>query len=130
MTRARPVVLALVVAAACASNAGAKPGTSRDSVRPARERGLASYYADALHGRPTASGEPYDRKAATCAHRTHPFGTRLSVTLREGGRKVVCRVNDRGPFVKGRVVDLSRRLAQELGIIERGIAEVMVHPID
>lgn len=125
MTRALPGVVAFFLVAGCASSSGARQGGPR-----VEERGLASFYADSLHGRPTASGEPYDRTAATCAHRTHRFGTTLSVTLRDGSRSVVCRVNDRGPFVKGRVVDLSRRLARELGIIERGLAEVVIRPLE
>lgn len=126
MNRTLAFVMSLVVVAGCTSSANA----SRKRGHPGEERGQASFYADSLHGRPTASGEPYDRNANTCAHRTHRFGTRLAVTLRDSGRKVVCRVNDRGPFVSGRVVDLSRRLARELGIIERGVADVVVVPVD
>jgi len=94
------------------------------------EEGIASYYARSLEGRRTASGEPYRGAAATCAHRTHAFGTRLRVTLLRTGQSVVCRVNDRGPFVEGRVVDLSSHLARELGIVEQGIARVRVEPLD
>lgn len=125
MNRTLHFLLPLVIGTSCAASHGS--GASRPG---GGERGLASFYADALHGRPTASGEPYDKNAATCAHRTHRFGTRLSVTLRDSGKKVVCRVNDRGPFVKGRVVDVSRRLARELGIVERGLAEVVVTRVD
>jgi rare lipoprotein A len=94
------------------------------------EEGLASWYHDSLAGRATASGEPYDPRAATCAHKTEPFGTRLEVTVVDTGAKVVCRVNDRGPFVEGRIIDVSRSLARELGIEERGIAPVRVRRLD
>lgn len=90
------------------------------------EEGLASYYADRLQGRPTASGQPYDRAALTCAHRTARFGARLRVTDLETGRSVVVRVNDRGPFVPGRVVDLSRAAAERLGMLRRGLGRVRV----
>jgi rare lipoprotein A len=93
------------------------------------EEGLASFYADRLQGRPTASGQPYDRAALTCAHRTAPFGARLRVTDLETGRSVVVTVNDRGPHVAGRVVDLSRAAAERLGLIGRGVARVRVERV-
>jgi len=88
------------------------------------EEGEASYYASALQGRRTASGARFDNSAMTCAHRTLPFGTRLRVTHLRTGRSVVVRVNDRGPFVRGRVVDLSRAAARELGMLREGHAPV------
>jgi rare lipoprotein A len=93
------------------------------------EQGLASFYADALRGRPTASGAPYDPAALTCAHRDLPLGTRVRVTELARGRSVVVTVNDRGPFVAGRVIDLSRAAAAALGIVERGVAKVSVEPL-
>jgi rare lipoprotein A (peptidoglycan hydrolase) len=90
------------------------------------ETGKASYYGKAWKGRRTASGERYHPDSLTCAHRTHPFGTRLLVVCPSKGTSVVVRVNDRGPFGKGRVVDLSDAAARELGIILAGIAEVEV----
>ncbi len=86
--------------------------------------GVASYYADSLAGRPTASGEPYDPTDLTCAHRTLPFGTLVEVK-RDDGRSVIVRVNDRGPFgKKKRLVDLSRRAAEELGMVRAGVVNV------
>jgi len=90
------------------------------------EEGRASFYARALEGRPTASGEPYRGERLTCAHRTFAFGTRLRVTNLENGRSVVVVVNDRGPFVRGRIVDLSLAAARELGMVERGVVRVRV----
>ncbi len=90
------------------------------------EEGLASFYSDAFQGRPTASGQPYDRGALTCAHRTAPFGARLRVTELETGRSVVVTVNDRGPHRAGRIVDLSRAAAERLGMTRRGLVRVRV----
>lgn len=87
-------------------------------------RGYASWYGDAFHGRKTASGEAYDMFGLTCAHRTLPFGTLLQVTLADNGKTVTVRVNDRGPYVSGRIVDLSRGAAEALGMLERGVALV------
>ncbi|WP_240549147.1 septal ring lytic transglycosylase RlpA family protein [Billgrantia antri] len=92
------------------------------------ERGQASFYADRYHGRRTASGETHDRNALTAAHRSLPFGTRVRVTRLDNGRETVVRINDRGPFVRGRVIDLSRRAAAELDMLGQGVAEVQLSP--
>lgn len=97
---------------------------------PAHQTGRASWYSDALHGRSTASGEPYDREALTAAHRELPFGTRVRVTRANDRRSVVVRINDRGPFVAGRVIDLSRRAAEELDMIEDGVVDVELVIVD
>jgi len=116
--------LALLLAAGCAT-ARHGPGGGLD--RPGGvEEGTASFYADSLRGRPTASGARYDPAAFTCAHRTLPFGTRLRVIELRHGRSVEVTVNDRGPFVGGRLVDLSRAAAAALGLIELGVAPVRV----
>jgi rare lipoprotein A len=88
--------------------------------------GAASFYHDSLAGRRTANGERYQPEASTCAHRSLPFGTLLLVEDLHTGRKVQCRVNDRGPFIAGRIVDLSRRSARELGILKKGVARVRI----
>lgn len=88
--------------------------------------GEASYYASGFEGRPTASGEPYRGKALTAAHRTLPFGTRVKVTNLANGRSVEVRINDRGPFHRRRVIDLSRAAAERLGMVRRGRAPVEV----
>lgn len=87
-------------------------------------RGLASWYGGQLHGRRTASGERFDREDFTAAHRTLPFGARLCVRSMVNGKAVVVRVNDRGPFVPGRVIDLSQAAAEELGMTGLGIKQV------
>jgi rare lipoprotein A len=93
------------------------------------EVGMASYYADKYHGRTTASGEAFDTHDLTAAHRTLPFGTRVRVTAIENNRSVIVRINDRGPFVGGRVIDVSRAAAEELQFIRAGLAKVRVEII-
>lgn len=88
--------------------------------------GKASYYADKFHGRSTASGEKYDKTKLTAAHRNLPFGTRIRVTNLKNGKKVIARVNDRGPFVKGRIVDLSRAAAESIDMVRDGVVSVRV----
>jgi rare lipoprotein A len=88
--------------------------------------GIASYYGPGFHGRRTASGERFNQHAMTAAHRTLPFGTRVRVTSLGNGKAVVVRINDRGPFSRGRVIDLSRGAAVQLGIIRAGVANVCV----
>jgi rare lipoprotein A len=87
---------------------------------PEASHGLASYYTDTR----TASGEKFDGKELTAAHRTLPFGTRVRVTNVKTGRSVMVRINDRGPFVQGRVVDVSPSAAKELGMVGSGVAKV------
>lgn len=90
------------------------------------QTGIASYYHDSLHGNRTASGQIYDKAKMSAAHKTLPLGSRVRVTDTRTGKSIVVRVNDRGPFIKGRIIDLSRRAAKELGIIRRGITPVKV----
>lgn len=98
----------------------------RAEAAPRAETGLATYYSEEMQGRRTASGQAYDGRRLTCAHRSHPFGTWLQVTNLDNGRKVTVMVNDRGPFVKGRVVDLSREAARLLGAVGRRPLRVRV----
>jgi rare lipoprotein A len=86
------------------------------------QQGQASWYGPGFHGRRTASGEIFDTRAMTAAHRTLPFGTRVRVTNRKTGRSAVVRINDRGPYAHGRIIDLSHASARALGI--SGIAPV------
>lgn len=93
--------------------------------------GEASYYSDALTGRKTASGEPYDPKRYTAAHRSLPFGTVLRVRRKDTGHVVYVRVNDRGPFGKRRrILDLSKAAAEHLGMLRRGIADVRIEIVE
>lgn len=86
--------------------------------------GVASWYGEPFHGRLTANGERYDMYAYTAAHRLYPFGTRLRVINLDNGRSVTVRVNDRGPFVRGRIIDLSLAAATDLGMVSNGTARV------
>lgn len=117
--------LIAALAAGCAS-APSRPGGAGTRA----EVGIASWYGAAHHGRRTASGEIFDMNAMTAAHRTYPFGTRVRVTDLATGRTVVVRINDRGPFVRGRIIDLSRAAAARLGIVQAGTARVRVERID
>lgn len=90
------------------------------------EKGEASYYADKFHGRPTASGEKYNKKAFTAAHKTLPFGTKVRVTNLKNNKSVDVIINDRGPFKAGRIIDLSRAAAEKIGLINDGVAKVTV----
>ncbi len=90
----------------------------------------ASFYADFFHGRKTANGEIYNQKQLTAAHRSLPFGTILKVTNTENQQSVVVRVNDRGPYVKGRGIDLSKAAASQIGIIRKGVGNVVIEPLN
>lgn len=92
--------------------------------------GAASYYAAKFHGRRTASGERFDNTALTAAHRTLPFGSKVRVTNPANGKSVVVRINDRGPFHKGRTIDVSHAAAQKLGLIARGHGRVELALLD
>jgi rare lipoprotein A len=100
--------------------------TSKDYV----QRGIASWYGHPFHGRATSTGETYDMYAMTAAHKTLPLPTYVRVTDLDTGNRVVVRVNDRGPFVEGRVIDLSYVAAVKLGIADKGIARVEVRALD
>lgn len=95
-----------------------------------RETMVTSYYGGRFHGRYTASGERYDRNAMTCAHKTLPFNTLLQVTNPRNGKSVIVRVTDRGPFVRGRQLDISYAAARELGLLAIGVApvDVQIYP--
>ncbi len=90
------------------------------------EEGIASYYADKYEGRPTASGEIFRQDLLTAAHKTLPFGTMVTVTNLKNGKKVRVKINDRGPFVAGRIIDLTSRGARELDFIRDGIVNVKI----
>jgi rare lipoprotein A len=107
------LLAALLGLVACAGSAGRGTMTT-------------SWYGDPFHGRPTASGERFNQNDFTAAHKTLPFGTRLRVTNPQNGQSVVVRINDRGPFVRGRDLDVSKAAAEALGIITQGVAELRV----
>lgn len=95
-----------------------------------RQRGYASWYGPKFHGRLTANGERFNQYALTAAHKTLPLGSYVKVTNLENGRALVLLINDRGPFVRGRIIDLSKRAAELLGVIKKGTAKVIVERTD
>ncbi|MCB4362163.1 septal ring lytic transglycosylase RlpA family protein [Hydrogenophaga taeniospiralis] len=108
------------VEAPAAHAAPATPSASDELI----DQGLASWYGKRFHGRRTASGERYDMHAFTAAHKTLPFGTRVRVRSVRTGQEVVVRINDRGPFRRGRVIDLSQAAINALGLRQRGVTAV------
>src|SRR3954466_1078867 len=91
-----------------------------------KENGVASYYADKFDGRKTASGAVFRQNKLTAAHRTLPFGTRVKVKNLSNGKTVKVTVNDRGPFVQGRTIDLSKKAAKKIGMLQKGVAQVQI----
>ncbi len=96
----------------------------------AEQTGYASWYADKFHGRKTANGEIFDTYKFTAAHKNLPFDTVVRVRNLENGKTAIVRINDRGPFVEGRIIDLSYAAAQEIGIIDCGVAKVSIDIIE
>ena len=97
--------------------------------RPPEQTGKASWYGRALAGHPTASGEPFRPSRRTAAHRTLPFGTVVRVTRPDTGAHVRVVINDRGPYAKGRIIDLSQRSARKLDMIDAGVAAVEIRVV-
>jgi len=133
---AAALIALLSFLAACASEpARTTPGRASEdgpklaAVAKGSQVGVASWYGGKFHGRTTASGEPYDMHAMTAAHPSLPFGTKVRVTNLENGRSAVLRINDRGPFAKRRIIDVSRHAAEHLGFRDAGLAKVRVEVI-
>ena len=118
-------VMALVLAFGC----GGSQKTTGKPVRklpPGVQEGIASWYGGKHHGGPTASGERFNKHAMTAAHRSLRMNTRVRVTNKRNGRTVEVRINDRGPYSRGRIIDLSEAAAKKLGMIEAGVVPVRV----
>jgi len=115
------MMLAAVLAALCGC---AHLGSGSPSTAGVYQRGEAAYYAARFDGRRTASGEVFDSNRLTAAHRSLPLGSRVQVTNLDNGRQVTVRINDRGPYTRGRIIDLSRRAASSLDMIRAGVAPV------
>jgi len=120
MRKARIFLAATMVALPMATSFLAAADAAAGNVRS----GVASYYGKRFHGRTTANGERFNMHAMTAAHRSLPFGTRVKVTYPSTGRSVTVRINDRGPFIGGRTIDLSRGAAAALGMVDAGVAKV------
>lgn len=113
-------LLIWIMVASCSSGPSPKPPSRDEAV------GLASYYGKKFHGRRTASGERFNMHAMTAAHRSLAFGSMVRVTHAKNGRTVKVRINDRGPFIKGRIIDLSHAAAKKLGMLAEGVARVRI----
>ena len=128
-----PLSLALLVSG-CAerAQAPATPETPASQASQSRfsQQGKASFYARLHHGQRTASGERHDQHAMVAAHRSLPFGIRVRVTNLQNNRQVTVRINDRGPFVRGRIIDLSRAAAERIGMIDQGVARVRIETLE
>ncbi|MBD9676776.1 septal ring lytic transglycosylase RlpA family protein [Pseudomonas sp. PDM18] len=122
MLRPMALVGCLALLAGCSTTS--YDSDSEVSGRGYRAEGTASYYGKAHHGKRTASGERFNQNALTAAHRTLPFGTRVRVTNLDNGRSVVVRINDRGPFGRGRIIDVSKAAAEQLNMLRSGTAPV------
>lgn len=132
MTQLRNIVIALFLGfclSGCLGFGGGNDRHAGSGFHDGVEYGEASWYGKKYHGRKTASGEKYNMNKLTAAHRTLPFGTKVRVTRLDNGRSVVVRINDRGPFVRGRIIDVSREGAKKLDMIRDGIADVRVEII-
>jgi len=123
----------LIVACLAAACAGRKDASTVPGGTPGvdvYQRGVASWYGRKFHGRKTASGERYDMHELTAAHRSLPFGTVVQVVRLDSGAAVVVRINDRGPFVEGRIIDLSQAAAAEIDMVHDGVAQVALYLLE
>jgi rare lipoprotein A (peptidoglycan hydrolase) len=125
------LILAAILGSGCAHQQPSVPphrptATPEPAKKGATEEGLASWFGEPYHGRRTASGEIYDMHEMTAAHRTLPFGTTVKVTRRDTGGDVKVRITDRGPFIKGRIIDLSFAAAKKINLDIDGVAPVKV----
>ena len=109
-----------------ATQSHAEFATARKAEHEFRQIGVASWYGPGFHGRKTASGERFDHNDLTAAHRKLPLGSEVRVTNLENGRSITVEINDRGPYAKGRVLDLSKAAARKLGMMENGVAKVRI----
>lgn len=124
-------ILVLLVLAACGGGTKSTAKRKRTAAAetdgaPTIQRGKASWYGGSFHGGPTASGERYNKRSMTAAHRSLRFGTRVRVTNLKNGRSVVVRINNRGPYSKGRIIDLSEAAAEQLDMIDAGVVPCTV----
>lgn len=115
----RSIILVLIVAVSVITPVYAKE-------KAGTQTGIASYYHKKFQGRKTANGERFNNGAFTCAHRKYQFNTILKVKRLKTGKVTFCRINDRGPFSKGRIIDLSQRAARDIGLIHAGLGKVTI----
>jgi len=134
LPRRLPRIILIGLATCCVLSAGgfsyeAFAGSTKRGTSKAATTGRASFYGPGFAGRCTANGDIFDPREFTAAHRDLPFGTPVRVTNLHNGRTVVVTINDRGPYVKGRLLDVSLAAARALGMLRRGVASVLIQPL-
>lgn len=122
--------LTLTLLVGCSSTTAINDEKTKNYAKSHQLVGQASWYGNKYHGRLTASGERYDMRAYTAAHRTLPFGAIVRVTNTANNKTVDVKINDRGPFAKGRVIDLSHKSFEQIGDVKKGLAPVRIEIID
>ncbi|WP_217876320.1 septal ring lytic transglycosylase RlpA family protein [Pseudoalteromonas shioyasakiensis] len=108
------------------SGCSSAPSVSKEAI----EKGKASYYADKYHGRTTASGEVFNQQALSAAHQTLRFGSRVKITNISNNKSVIVTINDRGPFIRGRIIDLSKKAFSQIASVKQGVIDVTVEQLD
>ncbi|RUO29531.1 septal ring lytic transglycosylase RlpA family protein [Aliidiomarina sanyensis] len=126
----RYLLLGFVLLSALLSGCSSTPPRSNPELVGYTETGVASYYAMKYQFRQTANGERFNQLAMTAAHKTLPFGTRVRVTNLTNNQSVVVRINDRGPFIEGRIIDLSRSAFSRIGDLNSGLVQVKIEVIE
>lgn len=130
LTRFTALLLLALLVSGCADRQPAQPANAPQATQERfSQSGKASYYARMHHGQRTANGETHDQNALVAAHRSLPFGTRVQVTNEQNGNQVVVRINDRGPFRRGRIIDLSRAAAAQLDMLKSGVIRVRIETL-
>ncbi|HAW61206.1 MAG TPA: septal ring lytic transglycosylase RlpA family protein [Pseudomonas sp.] len=130
MPRLVTLLTVILLAAGCAERQPTQPPQAPATTQERfTQSGKASYYARMHHGQRTANGETHDQNALVAAHRSLPFGTRVRVTNQQNGKQVIVRINDRGPFRRGRIIDVSRAAAAQLDMLERGVVRVRIETL-
>ncbi|NIO07563.1 MAG: septal ring lytic transglycosylase RlpA family protein [Deltaproteobacteria bacterium] len=128
-TRGVRVLCSLAILVLPLGCSGSLPSGHKPALKSYREFGQASFYAAKYQGRKTASGERFDQSAMTAAHRSLPFGTTVTVTNIKNGKSVRVRINDRGPFVRGRIIDLTRSAFARIGDLRSGVIDVKIERV-
>ena len=123
-------LVAILAAMLLALPAGAEPNFDRASQAGPFQVGTGSWYGPGFHGKVTANGEIFDQNKLTAAHRTLPLPSTIAVTNLANNRSLILRVNDRGPYIEGRIVDVSKRAAQILGFEKEGLATLQLEVLD
>ena len=130
LTRLTALLILTLIVSGCADRQATQPTNAPPTTQDRfSQSGKASYDARMHHGQRTANGETHDQNALVAAHRSLPFGTRVRVTNEQNGKQVVVRINDRGPFRRGRIIDVSRAAATQLDMLRSGVVRVRIETL-